>query len=106
MCEHAFVMASSGSAYGRFRRALDNGNLLAARAAATELEHGGLAEALFVAISATRCDWKNRPPCSRSGDELRGLDRRGPSRKRKARTVRVLSKRETGLEPATLSLEG
>jgi hypothetical protein len=39
-------MTSSGSAYGRFRRALDNGNLLAARASAIELNHVGLAEAL------------------------------------------------------------
>jgi hypothetical protein len=29
-----------------------------------------------------------------------------PVNKRKAHTVRVVSKRETGLEPATLSLEG
>jgi hypothetical protein len=39
-------MTSSGSAYGRFRRALDNDNLLAARGAAIELKHVGLAEAL------------------------------------------------------------
>jgi hypothetical protein len=43
-------MTSSGSAYGRFRRALDNGNLLAARAAATELQHVGLAEALELTL--------------------------------------------------------
>jgi hypothetical protein len=39
-------VTSSGSAYGRFRRALDNSNFLAARAAAIELKHVGLAEAL------------------------------------------------------------
>ena len=39
-------MNSSGSAYGRFRRALDTGNLLAVRAVATECQHVGLAEAL------------------------------------------------------------
>jgi len=39
-------MTSSGSAYGRFRRALYHGNLLAARAAAIELNHVGLVEAL------------------------------------------------------------
>ena len=43
-------MTSSGSAYGRFRRALDNGNLLAARAAAVELNHVGLAEALELTL--------------------------------------------------------
>ena len=43
-------MTSSGSAYGRFRRALDNDNLLAARAAAIELKHVGLAEALELTL--------------------------------------------------------
>ena len=43
-------MTSSGSAYGRFRRALDNGNLLAARAAASELNPVGLAEALELTL--------------------------------------------------------
>jgi hypothetical protein len=33
-----------------FRRALDNGNLLGARAAATELQHVGLAEALELTL--------------------------------------------------------
>jgi hypothetical protein len=43
-------MVSSGSAYARFRLALDTGNLLAARAAATELKHVGLAEALELTL--------------------------------------------------------
>jgi hypothetical protein len=43
-------MTSGGSAYGRFRLALDNGNLLAARAAAIELNHVGLAEALELTL--------------------------------------------------------
>jgi hypothetical protein len=43
-------MASSGSAYGRFRRSLDAGNLLAARGAARELKHVGLAEALELTL--------------------------------------------------------
>ena len=42
-------MAVTG-AYSRFRRSLDNGNLLAARAAATELQHVGLAEALELTL--------------------------------------------------------
>jgi hypothetical protein len=43
-------MASSGSAYGRLRRALDNDNLLGARSAAVELKHVGLAEALELTL--------------------------------------------------------
>jgi hypothetical protein len=43
-------MTSSGSAYGRFRQALDNNNLLAAKAAAIELNHVGLAEALELTL--------------------------------------------------------
>ena len=50
VCEHAFAMTSSGGSYSRFRRSLDNGNLLAARAAATELQHVGLAEALELTL--------------------------------------------------------
>ena len=45
MCEHLFV-TSQGSAYGRFRRALDAGNANLALAAAADLEHVGLADAL------------------------------------------------------------
>jgi hypothetical protein len=44
-----FVLRRGGS-YSRFRRSLDNGNLLAARAAATELNHVGLAEALELTL--------------------------------------------------------
>ena len=50
MCEHVFAMTSSGGSYSRFRRSLDNGNLLAARAAATDLNHVGLAEALELTL--------------------------------------------------------
>ena len=39
-------MTSQGSAYGRFRRALDTGNATLALAAAADLEHVGLADAL------------------------------------------------------------
>jgi hypothetical protein len=42
---HLFV-TSQGSAWPRLRRALDQGNLVEARSAASELEHVGLAEAL------------------------------------------------------------
>jgi hypothetical protein len=41
---------SSGGSYSRFRRSLDSGNLLAARAAASELKHVGLAEALELTL--------------------------------------------------------
>ena len=44
-CEHLFV-TSQGSAYGRFRRALDGGNATIALAAAADLQHVGLADAL------------------------------------------------------------
>ena len=43
-------MTWSGSAHGRFRRALDNDDLLAARAAAIELKHVGLTEALELTV--------------------------------------------------------
>jgi hypothetical protein len=45
LCEHSFV-GSHGSDYGRFRHALDSGNLTVARAAAAGLEYVGFAEAL------------------------------------------------------------
>ena len=45
MWEHMFV-TSQGSPYSRFRRALDGGNATIALAAAADLEHVGLADAL------------------------------------------------------------
>jgi hypothetical protein len=48
-CEHLFV-TSQGSAYGRFRRALDTGNAHLALAAAADLEHVGLADALELLV--------------------------------------------------------
>jgi hypothetical protein len=39
-------VSSQGSPYGRFRRALDDGNATIALAAAADLEHVGLADAL------------------------------------------------------------
>ena len=45
-------MPASGSAYPRFRRVLDNGNLLAARACPTKLQHVGLAEALELTFAS------------------------------------------------------
>ena len=44
-CGHPFV-SSQGSAYSRFRRALDGGNATIALAAAADLQHVGLADAL------------------------------------------------------------
>jgi hypothetical protein len=46
-CEHTFVTAD-GRAYARFRRALDTGNLTLVRAAAAELPHVDLPDALRV----------------------------------------------------------
>jgi hypothetical protein len=47
--EHAFVTAQ-GSAYHRFRRALDHGNVTEALSAASEFEHVGLSEALELCL--------------------------------------------------------
>jgi hypothetical protein len=47
--EHAFV-TSQGSAYMRFRRALDRGNVTEAVSSASELEHVGLTEALELCL--------------------------------------------------------
>jgi len=43
-------VTSQGHPCARFRRALDNGSLLSARAASTELEHVGLADALELTL--------------------------------------------------------
>jgi hypothetical protein len=43
-------MNASGGEYSRFRGSLDNGNLLAAKAAAIELQQVGLAEALELTL--------------------------------------------------------
>lgn len=48
-CEHAFV-TSEGSAYARFRRALDARDAFGASAAALELPHVGLADALELTL--------------------------------------------------------
>ena len=49
LCEHPFV-TSQGSAYGRFRRSLDNGNATLALAAATELHFISLPDALELVL--------------------------------------------------------
>src|SRR3954469_25347389 len=49
MCEHAFV-PPQGSAFMRFRRALDRGNATEALSAAAELQFVGLAEALELTL--------------------------------------------------------
>ena len=43
-------LTAQGSPYARFRRALDIGNCLDARSAASEMEHVGLAEALELVL--------------------------------------------------------
>ena len=48
-CEHPFVTAQ-GSAYIRFRRALDRGSVTEALSAASELQFVGLAEALELTL--------------------------------------------------------
>jgi hypothetical protein len=49
VCEHSFV-TSQGSPYGRFRKALDRGNVTEALSAASELRHVGLLEALELCL--------------------------------------------------------
>jgi hypothetical protein len=48
-CEHSFV-TSQGSAYGRFRRALDGGNATIALSAAAELDFVSLSDALELVL--------------------------------------------------------
>ena len=55
MCEHVFV-ASEGSAYGRFRRALDTRNARIALAEAADLSHVELADALELLLLLL--DWE------------------------------------------------
>jgi hypothetical protein len=43
-------LTTQGSAYGRFRRALDRGNVTEALSSASELQHVGLAEALELCL--------------------------------------------------------
>jgi hypothetical protein len=49
-CEHVFAMTSQGSAYTRFRRALQTGNLTLVRAAAAELPQVQLGDALDICL--------------------------------------------------------
>ena len=49
-------MSSQGSAYSRFRRALDRGNVLAALSAAAELRHVSLVDALALLLLLARKD--------------------------------------------------
>jgi len=53
--EHAFVTAQ-GSAYMRFRRALDRKNVMEALSAASELGFVGLAEALELTLLLVDCE--------------------------------------------------
>ena len=75
-------MTSSGSAYGRFRRALDNDNLLAARAAAIELKHVGLAEALELTLLILAKEPASSEPPRSAGTPATAVTTRSPSRKR------------------------
>jgi hypothetical protein len=47
-------VTSQGSAYHRFRRALDRGNVTEALSSASELEHVGLSEALELCLLLTK----------------------------------------------------
>jgi hypothetical protein len=50
LCEHVFAVTSEGTAYGRFRRALDRRLASQALIAAAELDHVGLADALELVL--------------------------------------------------------
>jgi len=50
VCEHAFPITSQGHAYARFQRALKTKNAHIALAAAAELRHVGLADALSLLL--------------------------------------------------------
>jgi hypothetical protein len=50
LCEHVFAMTSHGHAYARFTRALKGGNAHLALAAAAELRHVSLADALSLLL--------------------------------------------------------
>jgi hypothetical protein len=55
LCEHLFV-TSEGSAYARFRRALDARDPFGASAAALELHHVGLADPLELTLIYLDCE--------------------------------------------------
>lgn len=58
-CEHLFV-TSQGSAYARFRRALDSRNATVAYATATELDFVSLPEALELVLLVVDDPWRIR----------------------------------------------
>jgi hypothetical protein len=70
-------MTAQGSAYMRFRRALDRGNVTEALSAASELQFVALAEALELTLSSLTRSRRstNAPRCAgrplRPGDEGR-----------------------------------
>ena len=55
MCEHVFV-STTGSPYARFRRALSTGNLTLVHAAAAELPHVDLQDALRICLLMSERD--------------------------------------------------
>jgi hypothetical protein len=97
LCEHPFV-ASQGSPFMRFRRALDRGNVTEALSAASELPHVGLAEALELCL-LIRDKAPERYPRRRFAgtDACAGRSTRA-SRKRRRSWLRSLSWRVTGRE--------
>lgn len=63
VCEHAFVTAQ-GSAYMRFRRALDRGNVTEALSSASELEHVGPVRSLRAVPSPHQAAGAFRESCA------------------------------------------
>jgi hypothetical protein len=64
-------VTSQGSAYHRFRQALDRGNVLEALSSASELEHVGLAEALELCLLLR--DKEPAPVCASGARLARSL---------------------------------
>jgi hypothetical protein len=87
--EHAFV-TSQGSAHGRFRKALDNGNAVAALSAAAELPQLGLTDALELCPLRPRSralQPRGRPPARSLLPRSERVPRGSPSGLGRARSI-------------------
>jgi hypothetical protein len=63
-------VTSQGSPYGRFRRALDRGNVTEAMSAAADLPHLGLTEALDFSLRSEEPERSLFARCLRRGKDL------------------------------------
>jgi hypothetical protein len=72
-------VTSQGSPYGRFRRALDRGNVTEAMSAAADLPHLGLTEALDFSLRSEEPERSLFARCLRRGKDLVRASYRGLS---------------------------